>query len=369
MDIDQVTVRDVCEILEDFAPLSLQESYDNAGLIVGDRNKRVSKILVSVDVTEEVVAEAIETRCNMIVAHHPLVFRGIKKLTGETSVERMVLMAVKHDIAIYAAHTNLDKTMNGVSWKMAEKLGLTDVEVLSPVAGELLKLVTFVPEDRLDELKDALFVAGAGTIGGYDSCCFYASGTGTFRATEHCHPYVGTIGELHHEKESRLELIVPKAYRSCVTQALVRVHPYEEPAYDFYELSNEWSQVGLGVVGNLPEEMDEERVLQTIKKQFGCGCIRHTPLLGKTVRRIAMCGGSGAEFLPAAIRSKAQIYVTADCKYHEFFNAEEKIVLADIGHFESEQFTKEIIVDCLKKKIPTFAFVFSKTNTNPINYL
>ncbi len=371
MDINtsKVIVRDICRIMEEYAPLCLQESYDNAGLVIGNRDQVVRKILVSIDVTEAVVEEAIENQCEMIISHHPLIFRGLRKITGGSSVERAVINAIKHEVAIYASHTNLDKAYLGVSWKMAEKLDLTDLQVLSPIADGLLKLVTFVPESHWESLKKALFSAGAGTIGAYDSCSFSVLGTGTFRATESCHPYVGETGIEHFEKEMRLEVIVPDCRRNEVIEALLQEHPYEEPVYDFYKLSNDWPQVGLGVVGNLPEEREEWDVLQTIKQTFGCRCIRHTPLLGRKVRRIALCGGSGAEFLPMAIRSKAQIYVTADCKYHEFFNAEDQIILADIGHFESEQFTKELIVDCIKKKIPTFAFVFSKTNTNPINYL
>lgn len=363
------TINDVCLALEELAPLSFQESYDNAGLLIGDRKTPVTAILLTIDVTEEILQEALDKGCNMIVSHHPLIFRGLKSITGRNMVERCVIKAIRHNIAIYASHTNLDSVVNGVSSRIAEKLGLTNCQILQPKADALLKLVTFVPYGQLEAVRKACFEAGAGHIGNYDSCSYSSAGNGTFRANEQCTPFVGEIGEIHTEPETRLEIILPTYIKNKVTKALIQAHPYEEPAFDFIPLKNNWNKLGFGVIGQLEREEEEVEFLTRIKQIFNVGCIKHTSLKNKPVKTVALCGGSGADLIHTAIEKGADVFISADFKYHDYFIPENRILLADIGHFESEQFTKEIFYDQLTKKFPKFAIHFSEINTNPITFL
>jgi len=362
-------IQEICAALEDFAPLALQESYDNAGLQIGKRTANINGILLCIDITEAVVDEAIQHNCNLIISHHPLIFKGLKRLTGDDYVQRCVIKAIQSNIAIYASHTNLDSVAEGVNGRIAHKIGLTGCRILAPMAEQLLKLVTFVPFVQADQLRQALFAAGAGHIGNYDACSYNIEGFSTFRAGEGCNPFVGNIDELHREPETRIEVVVPTYLKFKVQEALIAAHPYEEPAFDWIPLANEWPQTGMGMVGQLPEPEEETEFLKRIKAIFGVGAIRHTPLRGKTIKTVAVCGGSGASLLNSAIRAKADIFVSADFKYHDFFGAENRIVVADIGHYESEQFTKEIFFEQIQKKLPTFAVRFAECNTNPVNYL
>ena len=364
-----MNVKSICELIEEVAPLSLQESYDNAGLLVGDSQMEINSVLICIDVVEEVIDEAIRKNCNLIVSHHPLIFSGLKRLTSQNEVQRCVAKAIKNDIAIYAAHTNLDNVLKGVSGKMAEKIGLLNVRILQPKQNGLLKLITYVPRLHSYGVRQALFEAGAGQIGNYDSCSFNADGTGTFKANEKAQPFVGKIDELHSEPETRIEVILPDYLKNQVLEALLKRHPYEEPAYDFIPLRNAWNQVGAGVLGELEEPEDELGFLNRIKEIFHNPTIKYTNLLGKKIKRVALCGGSGSSFLPDALKAKADIYISGDFKYHEFFDAQRRILIADIGHFESEQFTKDIFFDIITKKMPTFAVQISDIKTNPINYL
>ena len=364
-----MTTKELCKIIEAEAPLSYQEHYDNSGLQTGYPETEVTGVLITIDVTERIINEAIQKRCNFILTHHPLIFGGIKTLTGNNMVQRCVMQAIQNNIAIYACHTNLDKMKNGVSARMAKKLNLQHCRILSPEKNRLLKLVTFVPGQHAESVRQALFAAGAGTIGEYDCCSFNSQGEGTFRAAEGAHPYVGETGKIHIEPEIRIEVILKKELKNQVISVLLESHPYEEPAYDLYELENSFANAGLGIVGELEQPEDELAFLKKIKEVFDAKCIRHTGLLNRKIRKVALCGGSGSEFLSAAVAQNADVYISADFKYHQFFDAEKRIIIADIGHFESEQFTKEIFFEILSKKTPTFAIYFSDYNTNPINYL
>ena len=364
-----MNVKSICDLIEEVAPLSLQESYDNAGLLIGDRQMEINSVLVTIDITEEVIDEAIHKECQLIISHHPLIFTGLKRLTGQNEVQRCVAKAIKNDIAIYAAHTNLDNVLNGVSGKMAEKIGLNNIRILQPKQNRLLKLITYVPQLYSDKIRKVLFEAGAGQIGNYDSCSFNGDGTGTFRANENASPFIGNIDELHSEPETRIEVILPDYLKNRILEALLKIHPYEEPAYDFIPLQNAWKEVGAGVVGDLVHPEDEVIFLNRIKTIFKIPAIRHTNLSGTKIKRVALCGGSGSEFLTDAIAAGADVYITGDFKYHEFFDAQKQIVIADIGHFESEQFTKDIFFEIITKKMPTFAVQISDSKTNPINYL
>ena len=361
-------IKDVSNFLETFAPLRLQESYDNAGLILGDPAAEVSGVLISLDVTEQVVEEAIAQNCNLIVAHHPIVFSGLKKITGKNYVERTLLKAIKNDIAIYAAHTNLDSVSGGVNGKICEKLGLENCKILQPIEGMLKKLVTFIPVDHADKVREAVFSAGAGHIGNYDSCSFNSHGQGTFRGNNTTHPFAGEKGKQHYENEIRFETIFPNYLQGKIINALLQAHPYEEVAYDIYPLDNLFDQIGMGMIGTLPKEKTEKAFLKQLKETFGPGAIRHTALLNKKVRKVAVCGGAGSFLLNRAISSGADFFVSGDFKYHQFFDAENKIVIADVGHFESEQFTKELFYELLTKNFSKFAVRLSGVNTNPVFY-
>ena len=362
------TIKDVINYLESVAPPALQESYDNAGLIVGNETAEVKGILICLDSTEAVLYEALKKNCNLIVAHHPIVFSGLKKLNGKNYVERTVIKAIQNNVAIYASHTNLDHVQGGVNNKICERLGLKNCRILSPKKNILRKLVTFCPAEQVDKIRTALFEAGAGHIGNYDECSYNIEGYGTFRGGEGTNPFVGEKGRQHRENETRVESIFPSYLQSNIITNLLRAHPYEEVAYDIYPLENSHQQVGAGMIGELENEMDEKDFLAHVKKSMKTDCIRHTALLNKKVKRIAVCGGAGSFLLNDAIREKADVFITGDFKYHQFFDADGKIVIADIGHYESEQFTKELFYELLKQNFSTFAAHLSETVTNPINY-
>lgn len=363
------TIREVIEVLEKFAPLQYQESYDNSGLLLGNSLTLVKGVLLSLDVTEKVVDEAIVLGANLIICHHPVIFGTLKSITGKSATEKIVIKCIKNDIAVYAAHTNIDNNYKGVSYKMAEKLNLEKIQPLVTSPGQLLKLVTFIPEDHVKKVQDAIFEAGAGQIGNYDSCSFNINGTGTFRPGEGTNPFVGEINEFHKEPEVRFETILPQHLRNAAVDALLKAHPYEEVAYDLYPLSNLNPLTGAGAVGFLPNEEDEEQFFVRLKEVFSCKAVRLSAFLNRKIKKVAVCGGSGYSFLKHAIASKADVYITADIKYHQFAEAEDKIIIADIGHYESEQFILEVFYEILLKNFSKFAVCFTKVNTNPINYL
>ncbi len=364
-----VTINELCNHLEAFAPLALQESYDNCGLLVGDRNQLINGVTICLDITEAVVDEAIRDKSNVIVAHHPLIFSGIKRINPNNEQGRCIIKAIKNDIAIYAAHTNMDNVSAGVNAMIAEKLQLKNTKILLPKAGTVLKLVTFVPKDKANDLREALFAAGAGNIGNYSGCSFNSLGEGTFQAEEGSNPYVGEINEPHTEQEMRMEMVLPYYAKTKVLQALLKNHPYEEVAYDLLSLSNTNSTIGSGLIGELELEMAEVPFLTSVKNAFQCQSIRHTKFLDKKVSKVAVCGGSGSFLLSEAMAQGADVFISSDFKYHQFFEAENRIIIADIGHFESEQYTMELFYELITKKFTTFAIRLTKINTNPINYL
>lgn len=361
-------IRHLTTYLESIAPLAYQESYDNAGLITGDPNTEITGVLVTLDAIESIIDEAIAKGCNVVVAHHPIVFKGLKKLNGKNYVERTVIKAIKNDVALYAIHTNLDNVAGGVNFKIAEKLNLQNVRILSPKAQVLTKLVTFVPVANTQRVLDALYAAGAGQIGTYKNCSFRVEGTGTYQPGEGAQPAIGKVGQYHEEAENRLELILPTHQQSQLLAALQQAHPYEEVAYYFTTLDNQNQEVGSGIIGELNESLDRNLWLPYLKERMNLNLIRHTPLPDHPIERIAVCGGAGSFLLPDALRAGADVFVTADYKYHEFFDADGRIGICDIGHYESEVFTKELICGHLAKKFTTFAVILSETDTNPVRY-
>ena len=361
-------IAQIISFLEATASPSLQEHYDNAGLITGNADWDCRGIICSLDATEEVIDEAIAKRCNLVIAHHPIVFGGLKKINGKNYVERTIIAAIKNDIAIYAIHTNLDNVLNGVNGKMATMIGLQNVSILLPKENTLKKLFTFVPADKTEKVRSAIFQSGGGQIGNYSECSFNAEGTGTFKAGKGADPYVGKIGERHSEKEIKVEVIIPAHLEDKIVAAMKAAHPYEEVAYDVVGLSNKHPQIGSGIVGEMAQPMREEEFLGHLKSVFHLSSIRHTRLANKSIKKAAICGGAGSFLISSALRSGADVYVTADVKYHEFFDASGKMLLADIGHYESEQFTIDLLQEILERKFPTFAVLKTEVNTNPVCY-
>nr|WP_293302549.1 Nif3-like dinuclear metal center hexameric protein [Allomuricauda sp.] len=364
-----MTVKDIAKILEELAPLPHAEGFDNVGLLVGDPNMTVQGILVTLDTLENVVDEAIEKKHNLIVSFHPIIFSGLKKLTGRTYVERVVMKAIAHNIAIYSMHTALDNNPMGVNAKICEVLGIQDPEILIPKTGSIRKLTTYAPLEDVEKVKSALFKAGAGEIGKYSNCSFSMEGVGSFKAGTNASPSVGEVGELHLEKEVQINVIYSFEKESNLLKALFGAHPYEEVAYEIVALENVNQDLGMGMVGELKTEMEEQTFLKQLKKTMNASVVRHSQLLGKKVKKVAVLGGSGAFAITAAKKAKADVLITSDLKYHQFYEAEGQLVIADIGHFETEQFTKDLLVDYLTKKIPNFAVSLSESITNPIKYL
>jgi len=361
-------IAEVIKHLEDFAPIATAEDFDNVGLLVGDATTPLTGVLITHDTLEEVVEEAIEKKCNLIVSFHPIIFSGLKKLNGKNYVEKTVIKAIKNDIAIYAIHTALDNHHLGVNKIMCDKLGLVNTKILIPKKGVIKKLTTYIPKNKAEGLRKALFEAGAGAIGNYDECSFNIEGVGSFKANQDANPTVGQKGELRLEDEVQIGVIFPKHLESKVLKALFKNHPYEEVAYEVVSLDNDHQQLGMGMIGELKEEKTEKEFLSQIQKTFKANGIRHSQLLDKKVSKVAVLGGSGSFAIDAAKNAGANFFITADLKYHDYYKAEQKLVVADIGHYESERYTKNLLHSYLIKKISNFAIILANTKTNPIKY-
>ena len=361
-------LQEITDFLEDCYPLSLQESYDNSGLLIGDKAMEIKSVLICLDSTEDVVEEAIRKGANLIIAHHPIIFNGLKSLTGKTYIERVVIRCIQNNIALYAIHTNLDNHKQGVNAEIARRIGLSDCRILKEKKNGLCKLVVYLPKEALEPLDKALFEKGAGKIGNYSECHFRTEGFGTFMPNEMAKPVIGEADIRSSISEYRVEYLVSYSKLQAVLAALQTSHPYEEIPYEILPIDNNNQDEGAGMIGELEEAQSEKDFLQELKIIFNCGAIRHTPFLNKPIKRIALCGGSGSFLLQDALRSKADIFITADFKYHDFFDAENKIIIADIGHFESEQFTTNLLAEKLKEKFTNFAIHLTEINTNPINY-
>ena len=362
-------IAEIIQTIENFAPISYQENYDNAGLIIGDKLTDCTGVLICLDSIEAVVDEAIAKNCNLIVAHHPIVFSGLKKINGKNYIERTIIKAIKNDIAIYACHTNIDNVRLGVSDVIAEKLNLKNRKILEPKKSILKKLFTYIPTKRKDDLLNALFAAGAGNIGNYSECSFSVEGNGTFKPNELANPVVGENGIRSNENEAKIEVIFPYYLESKIIQTLKANHPYEEVAYEIISLDNAFQDVGSGMIGVLENEMDEMQFLSYLKEKMNTQCIRYTSLLNKPIKTVAVCGGAGSFLLNHAISQKADVFITGDFKYHQFFDADNQLIICDIGHYESEQFTSQLFNKIISEKFPNFAVQISTINTNPVNYI
>jgi len=370
-----MTVSEITNLLEEVAPLHYAEGFDNVGLLVGNPQQEVSKVLVTLDTLENIVDEAIKKGCNLIISFHPIIFKGLQKINGSNYVERVVIKAIQHNIAIYAIHTALDNHWQGVNHMICEKLGLQNQEILIPKAETIKKLTVFVPNKATEEVKNALFNIGAGHIGNYENCSFSNTGIGSFKGNNDSNPTTGEKNKLHREEETQVQLTFASHLTPKIIQTLHQVHPYEEVAYEVTSLENFNQKIGMGMIGELPKALTEQEALQLVQDTFKSKGIRHSAFLKRPIKRIAVLGGSGAFAIKNAIKAKADLFITADIKYHEFYQAESKLIVADIGHYESEQYTKNLIVSLLRKKISNFAPIFnlediiiSEINTNPIKY-
>ena len=362
------SIQQLTDFLATLAPPAYQEGYDNAGLIVGHPATEITGALLSLDCTEEVVEEAVRRGCNVVVAHHPIVFKGLKRLNGKNYVERTVIAAIRANVALYAIHTNLDHVAHGVNAMIAERLGLANVRVLAPKRQLLMKLTFFVPIADTQVVLDAVFAAGAGQVGNYSECSFQSVGEGTFKPGNGTNPHLGQAGTLERVAEQRVEVLFPAHLEANIMRALRQAHPYEEVAHYLHLLENENQEVGAGAIGELPVPLPAAEFLGYLKEKMEVSVIKYTATTQPLIRRVAVCGGAGSFLLPQALGAGADAFVTADFKYHEFFDAENKVMICDIGHYESEVFTKQLLFNHISKKFDNFALYLSEVNTNPVSY-
>jgi dinuclear metal center YbgI/SA1388 family protein len=362
-------IREIISCLESYAPLALQESYDNAGLIIGNNENTVKGVLICVDISFPVIKEAVLKNCNLIISHHPLIFKPLKKITEKSDTDKMIIELIRKEIAVYAFHTNIDSVKGGINAALAEKFQLTETRFLDHQKGILRKLVTFCPVSVAGKVREAVFKAGSGNIGNYDSCSFNVNGEGSFRANESANPFVGERNKLHFEKEVRIETVFPFYLEHDIIAALLKAHPYEEVAYDIYSLENESPISGDGMIGNMKKELKVADFLKKVKSALGIKQLRYCTGKNDSIKKVALCGGSGGFLIEKAIQEKADVFITSDIKYHDFQRADRQILLIDAGHFETEQHVKELLLNVLSEKFPTFAFQISKTDKNPVKYL
>ncbi|MBE0661071.1 MAG: Nif3-like dinuclear metal center hexameric protein [Bacteroidales bacterium] len=364
-----IYIKTITSYLDKEFPLADQEDWDNCGLLIGNAEQEITSALLCVDITEDIVEEAVLLKCGLIIAHHPIIFGGLKRITGKTYVERIVQKVIKYNIAIYAIHTNLDNHINGLNRMLAEKLGMTNLKILRPKQDTLRKIVTFCPTEHAEKVRNAIFEAGAGQIGNYDSCSYNTLGEGSYRANAEANPYAGETDKLHFEKEVKIEAIYPVYLEQLIISSMIKAHPYEEVAYDILLLGNTNKYRGSGIIGNLASETTASGFLEKVKTVCGMPVIKYNGDLSQQVTTIALCGGSGSFLIQDAMKAGAQVFLTADLKYHDYFLPEGKMLLGDIGHYESEQFSKDLIAQVLMKKFPNFAALKTKTNSNPVKYL
>ncbi len=361
-------VSDIIEIIEEWAPVEYSEDFDNVGLLTGDPKSNCTGVLITLDTIESIIDEAIKNKCNLIVSFHPIIFSSLKKISKSDYVQKTIYKAIQNNVSIYAIHTSLDNHKYGVSHKIAEKLNLINTEILLPKNDTLRKLIVNVPESNENDLLKALHDAGAGILGNYENCSFSIEGKGTFKGNELSNPNIGDPQKKTSIAEKQIQLVFQKHLESRILETLFKNHPYESVAYDILNLNNLNPDIGMGVFGSLKKSFSENDFIELLKKTFKTPLVRHSKLLGKPIKKVALLGGSGSFAINSAIKKQADVFLTSDLKYHNFFMAENKIILMDIGHYESEQYTKNLIFDFLKEKLSSFAVVLSSINTNPVNY-
>lgn len=361
-------INQIVQILEEWAPTSYAEDFDNVGLLVGNKNRSCTAALITHDVSVAVVEEAIANNCNLIICFHPIIFKGLTAITGKNYVEKTVLKAIENKIAIYALHTALDNHEFGISYHLGQLLSLTKQRILIPQKNNLFHLTTYVPISDKEKLLTALHDAGAGSLGNYSHCSFSVAGEGRFLPHQNSTPAIGEKNAMTHVEEVQIGVIVPKHTQQKVLNALENAHPYETVAYELIAIENQHPNIGLGSIGELKSPLPINDFLKKVKSALNIPYIRHSESGKKNIKTVAVLGGSGSFCIDAAKRQGADALVTADLKYHDFFKAEKDLLLIDAGHYETEQFTKRLILEYLTKKIPNFAFTLSEENTNPVKY-
>ncbi len=362
-------IKDIIKIIEAHFPPSVQESYDNSGLITGNINNEISGILITIDINEQVIKEALEKKCNMIIAHHPIIFHPLKKITGSNYIERTIIAAIKNDIAIYGAHTSVDNNFAGLNKIICDKLNIENYEIISPLKNLLYKLVVFVPNKYASQVRQAIFSAGGGEIGNYNSCSYNLQGKGTFKALENTNPFVGKKGELHTEAETRIETVFPDFLRNKILNSMMQAHPYEEVAYDIYPIENTHKKYGAGLIGNLKSPIDEIIFLNLIKEKLKLSCLKHSEILHKKVKKVAICTGACSFLINEAVKQGADVFISSEFKYDQYISAQKRIILVDAGHYETEIYIKKLFYDLITKNFTKFAVEFSENFTNPVKYL
>lgn len=363
-----MTIQKVIAEIEKHIAMPQAEDFDNVGLLCGLPERNVSGILVCHDALENVVDEAIQRNCNLIVCFHPIIFSGLKSLTGKNYVERAVLKAIENKVAIYAIHTAFDNDYYGVNAGICNLLGLKNLKILQPKKNNLKQLNVYVPKDYSEKVKEALFSAGAGNIGFYDECSFKVEGKGTFRPTEGSNPFSGEQNVRENADEDMISVIFESFKQNQLIAAMKSAHPYEEVAHQIYQIDNENQYSGLGMYGEFETEMDEREFMSFVKEKFNLNIIKHSDFNQKKIRRVGVLGGSGASGIKAALSKKCDAYLTGDLKYHDYFLAESKMLICDIGHYESEQLVSQQLFEILSQKFSTFAILKSSEKTNPVNY-
>ena len=361
-------VQELLKTLEQWAPTAYAEDFDNVGLLIGNSQSKCSGVMITLDCTEAVINEAIADNCNVIISFHPILFSGLKKITGANYVERVAIKAIEHKISIIALHTRLDNHPDGVSNILCKRLKIKKSQVLIPKKDNLKKLVVYVPENYTEAILESLHKAGAGNLENYKECSFLLEGTGRFMGIDKSNPHIGKPSEKISLKEIQINVVFESHLYHDIQKALREAHPYETIAYEVYSLINSFSEVGMGRIGSLKKEMDLSSFLNFVKKQLNSKVIRHSPPTNKLIKKVAVLGGSGSFAIEDAKRQGADAFITADLKYHQFYQGEKSLLLVDVGHYESEQYIKNLIFDYLTEKLPSFAFVLSRTKTNPVNY-
>jgi dinuclear metal center YbgI/SA1388 family protein len=360
-------IKDIINHLELLAPPHYQEEFDNTGLLTGDTKTNVTGVLITLDCLENVVDEAIEKKCNLIVSFHPIIFTGLKHLQPLDYVRRAVVKAIKNDIAIYAIHTALDVAHGGVSYRMAQEMGLENVTTLIPKKQIIKKIITYVPITDVEKVKEALFTAGAGNLGNYSECSFTITGQGTFKGDENSNPVIGEQLKRETLEEKQLSMSFLPHLEKAVVAALMHSHPYEEVSYELSTLENAYQNIGMGVIGSFSMPLDQADFLIKTKSVFKTNMVKHSLSQKQKIKKVALLGGSGAFAIKNALQAGADAYITADLKYHDFFQAKD-LLLCDVGHYESEQFTKNLLHEYLTKKFSNFAILCAQAQTNPVNY-
>ncbi len=358
---------ELMKFMEEFAPVNLAEDYDNVGLLIGSRNQEIKKVLVCLDVTTKVVEEAVEKKVNLIVSHHPIIFKGLKRIVEEDPKGRLLYKLIRNGIGVYSAHTNMDFTHGGINDTLANLLGLSNIRNLKKHKEDrFFKIVVFVPEQNTDTVREAMCSAGAGWVGDYSDCTFMVKGTGTFKPLEGTNPYIGSKGNLEKVEEYRLETIVPQKKLKKVVNAMIEAHPYEEVAYDVYPMELSLKEYGFGKVGSLVETQKLDKFISTVKEKLNVKSVRVIGSVKKEIRNVAVfCGSFDTDVINSM--NGVDVLVTGDMKYHDALDAAEMgLCIIDAGHYSTERIMVPRLAWILSQRFASVDIETSILEENPI---